>query len=180
MKRNFGGLQEGLGKELQAALTEPNPITRYLGCIQAAETAVFRMKEMVAADEFVSRQEEIHHFKHEAPEVYSQLFYYMQLERIEADRPFADDEAFRALLCRRKEEVDEFFHQHDTICRYYNQGQTHQDEHLFVRRAVGQWSGDEIGTFIAPDFTIGTYWVAKIKANDRLRKWVREELTAEE
>jgi hypothetical protein len=33
-----------------------------------------------------------------------------------------------------------------------------------------------VGTFIPADFTIGTHWISWIKAYDRLRDWIREEL----
>jgi hypothetical protein len=176
MKRNFGGLQEELGLALQAALQEPNPVGRYIRCVQAAESAIARMKEQVLADPFPTRDEEIHHFKHEAPEIYSRLFYYLKMVQIEADRPYADEDRFRVLLRQTRDELDTYFRLHDHICRYYNQGQSFQDAHLFLRRPIGQWSGDEIGAYIPPDLTIGTYWVLWIKANDRLRNWLREEL----
>jgi hypothetical protein len=176
MKRNFGALLELLGNRLQVALQEPNPINRCLGCVRAAESAIAQMKEEVLADPFLSREEEIHHFKHEAPELYSQLFYYLCLVQIESDRPYADPDCFQASLRLRKEQLDEYFRLHDHICRYYNQGCTFQDDHLFLRRPTGQWSGDEIGAFIPPDFTIGAHWISWIKANDRVRNFVREEL----
>jgi hypothetical protein len=176
MKRNFGILLEELGDSLQAALEEPNPIARCLCCVRAAEAAVAKMKEELLADPFTCREEEIHHFKHEAPEIYSQLFYYLRLVEIETGRPYADPGRFRASLGEQKELLDEYFRRHDHICRYYSQGFTFQDEHLFLRRPTGQWSGDEIGAFIPPDFTIGAYWLSWIKANERLRDFIREEL----
>jgi hypothetical protein len=176
MERNFGRLQEEFGEALGKALEETNPVNRCLACIRASESAIARMKEMVVADPFRSKEEEIHHFKFEAPEVYGQLFYYLELVRMETDRAYTDAGSFLVALRRKKEALDEYFRAHDHICRYYYQGFDHFDEPMFVRRSVGQWSGDEIGAFIPPDFTIGTYWVSWIKANDRLRRWIQEEL----
>jgi len=176
MKRNFGYLQEELGKELQAALEEPNPITRYSECIRAAQSAIRRMKEMVAGEGFESRADEIHHFKHEAPELYSQLFYYQKLKEIETDRPLSNPKDFRSLLLRSKEEADMYFRKAGNLPRYYSAQDTHLDDHLFVRRSEGQWLGDPIGAFIPSEMTPGTHVFAMIKANDRLRQWIQEEM----
>ncbi|GGB01517.1 RteC domain-containing protein [Puia dinghuensis] len=176
MERNFGRLQEELGKALQETLKESNPINRYIGSIKVTSEAILRMKEQVAACPFEGKAAEIYHFKYEAPEFYSRLFYFMELNRIEAGRVHKEPAAFIALLGQERRRLEEYFRQHDHICRYYNQGSTFQDEYLFLRQPTGQWSGDEIGTFIHTDFTIGTYWVSWIKANDRLRVWIREEM----
>src|SRR5579859_858208 len=176
MNRNFGRLQEETGEALQEALKETHPISRYRGCIRILESAGHQLKEMVVTNPFATREDEIHHFKHEAPEIYSQLFYYLELNRLETDRDYCDPKAFLAVLRRKKIAIDEYFQEHDAICRYYSQGSAFQDDYLFIRRPTGQFLGDEIGTFIPPDFTIGTHWFSFIKANMRLRDWIREEL----
>jgi len=176
MKRNFGYLQEELGKELQAALEESDPITRYNECIRAAESAIRRMQKIVAAEGFETSADEMHHFKYEAPDLYGQLFYYQRLKEIEADRPFAKPKAWRSLLQRCSEETDGYFRKAESMCRYYSSRQIHLDNHLFMRRQEGYWLAEPIGVFIAPDMTGGTYVFAMIRAYERLRQWIREEL----
>jgi len=178
MKRNFGSVYEQLTTALLAALQGTNAINRYMNCARAAESAIARMKEMVLADPFPDAQEEIHHFKYEAPFIYSELFYYLRLIELEHDRLHAHPDRFRAILIRKEQELDDYFLIHKHITRYDREGASYQDEHLFLRRPVGQWSGYEIGAFIPPDFTIGTYWLSWIMANERLQDYVREELAA--
>lgn len=180
MEQNFGQLLEKLGKELEAASSEPNAVNRYLACIRVAESAIAQMKDTVAVRGFDSPEAEIQHFKYGAPAVYSQLFYYLSLQRIEADRGFSDPEDFRSLLSRNKEVVDKFFHENEAITRYYNLGETHLDHHLFLRRPGGWWPVSMPGLFIPEDFAFGTYLLGWIKAYDRLRRWIKEEMDPQE
>jgi hypothetical protein len=176
MKRNFESLHEALIEALQAEENQPNPMHGYLRSIGHIEKAISEMKEMVHSDPFPGKQEEMHHFKNQAPEIYSQLFYFMRLSGIESIRSYTGPDRFRFLLQQEMQSVDAFFQSHDAICRYCSTCSTYQDEHLFTRREYGEWSGAEIGAFIPNDFTIGSYWVAWIKANSRLRSWIKTEL----
>jgi len=176
MKRNFGGLQEELGADLQIASNEPNPITRHIACIRVLESAVIQMKKMVTADPFLTQEEEIHHFKYEAPEVYSQLIYHQKMLKIVSAMRHAGPERSRDRLRRKLEQLERWFEKNETVCRYHDTGASYLDGQLFVQRKEGQWLGDTIGAFIAPDFTIGTYWISRIKANEQLQEWIREEL----
>jgi hypothetical protein len=175
MSRSYGRLLEGTESRLREALKEAHPASRYVGCIKVCEAAIHQMKEAVLSEPFADGVEEISHFKYEAPEIYGQLFFFLSLKRIEEGRPHSDPEAFQKSLLQEKQRLDEFFQEHDHICRYYNQGATYLDQHLFMRRPEDQWVGDERGTFIPKDFTIGTFYISKIKANGRLRNWIRSE-----
>lgn len=176
MKRNFEILHRGLSEVLQEAAKEADPVNRCLRSIQQVQEAIRKMKEMVLADPFPGKEAEIHHFKNEAPEIYSHYFYFMELCRIVTKRAYTEPLEFENILRQEMQGLVDFFNSHDHICRYYYQCSTHSDEYLFTRRESGQWLGDEIGALISPDFTIGTYWISWIKANERLRRWIKTEL----
>ena len=149
---------------------------KYRSCVIVLQESIRDCMNEVETDGFPAQAEEISFFKHAAPRMYGRLFFYMKLAQIECWRRYNSREKFGDQLRGVLQEADIFLDKQASLCEYYFQGKTYLDEYLFIRRDHGEWSTEEVGTFIGQDFTLGSYQVSWIIANQQLRDWVVSEL----
>lgn len=145
-------------------------------CVGVLREGVLQMAKTVEEEGFATRTGEVAYFKQEAPKIYGRLFFYMKLVQIEGWRQYYCGERFLEELRGALREAEAYLEKHATMCEYHYQERTYWDEHLFTRRSGGDWPAEEVGTFIGNDFTLGSYWVSWILANEWLREWVTAEL----
>ena len=171
-----------LENQLEAALAEigreENRNTRYDRSLKRVRQTIRELNGYLEANPFPGKPEEIYYFRELAPRLYSQLFYFMKLYQLEAWRPHAGGERFREVLEQELAGVARFYEQHKSVCHYYCQHATYWDDYLFTGWGHGEWAAEEAGLYIGADFTLGSYWVSWILANERLRVWLLENLAA--
>jgi hypothetical protein len=155
---------------------ESSPVCRCEGCIKVLQAAITALKRELLLNPFADKEEEIVYFRHQAPAIYSRLFYYMQLLTIERHRLFLTRDNFRVLLQEKVQGIEEFYVQHMEILQYSCRKSLKWDLCLYTRQGEGEWWAEEEGLYIDEDFTIGSYWSAKTQANADLRLWLENEL----
>jgi hypothetical protein len=173
-ERVLGEVESGLA----ATKKEKNLVLRYGRCKRLLESATGELRQSLPDHPFPSPDEEIRYFKMRAPLVYSALFYYMKLLFLETTRQYLAGEKWRAILEKEWALTEDFFVRHAEILSYADQGGPCWDTCLYTRHGQGHWLPGESGVFIGDDLTTGCYWTARARANEDLRVWLQQELTA--
>lgn len=178
MKRDIvERLQSGIDAIMEQADASDNLLAKFKECEQLVLQHIKDLKSKVAAEGFEDRMTEIWFYREQAPRVWGLYIYYSRLVDVEVWRKTRSAEKFRDMLLAEFKAAEVFPEKH-SICEYYYQGRTDQDEQYFIRQS-GSTNG-EMGVFLDQDFTIGAYWLAQMRANEALRKWLTEQLGEEQ
>ena len=173
MNRNyFETLQLRVDAALEAGGEKMDMLTKYKACVAVLQEDIQSMRSDLEAYPFEDNAAEVRYYKHEAPRVFGLLFFYLKLERIEAARQYLSREKFLEQLRKELQQADTFQDEHAAFCQYYFQRGTYADDYLFTRRGYGEWSVEEIGAFIAEDFTLGAWLASWIHLYERLTNWL--------
>ena len=166
-------LQSGIDAILEQDNPNASPLDKYKKCVTLALSLIKDLKGQLATAGFKDQKEEIWFFKEKAPKVWGIYIYFTRLVEVEVLRKTRSSEKFHEILLAELKEAELFPEKH-SICEYYYQGRTDQDEQFFIRH-IGSTDG-EMGVFLGNDFTIGAYWLAQMRANEALRSWLTEQL----
>lgn len=166
-------LQSGIDAIMEQGDASGNLLAKYKECVLLVLAAIKDLKARVVTKGFEDRAEEISFYKEQAPRVWGLYIYYTRLVEIEVWRKTRSAEKFREMLQAELKEAELFSEKH-SICEYYYQDRTDQDEQYFLRRRDS--TDGEMGVFLDIDFTIGAYWLAQMRANEALRCWLKEQL----
>jgi hypothetical protein len=176
----MNGYFEQVLRQLEAGLAtienESNLIRRLTGSLRLVKEAIAGLKRELHVRPFAGKEDEILYFKDQAPVIYSRLFFFMKLYLIESNRAHMSRERFQVRLQEEMQRVEEFYTQHREILLYTQRDGSFWDESLYTRRGSGEWWAEEEGLFIDKDFTIGSYWMAKNRANEKLMRWLSEQM----
>jgi len=176
----MNGFFEQVLRQLEAGLatieTEGNLIRRFTSSLRLVKEAIAGLKRGLHAHPFARKEEEILYFRDQAPVIYSRLFFFMKLFLIESHRAHMSRERFRALLLQEMQRVEDFYGRHRELLQYTSRDDSFWDGCLYTRQDHGDWWAEEEGLYIDEDFTIGSYWVAKNRANEELMRWLSEQL----
>jgi hypothetical protein len=166
--------------QLEAGLenlkTEVNLIRRLEASVKLVKKAISGLKSELRKNPFFGREEEIVYFRDQAPVIYSRLFYFLKLHLLEAHRANLSPGSFRRELEKEMARIEEFYERHRQLLQSTCEDDPFWDGCLYTRRGCGDWWAEEEGLYIDEDFTIGSYWVAKNRANETLQKWLLEQL----
>jgi hypothetical protein len=169
-----------LESRLEAALAglaaEGNAVLRYTRTVEMIRELVGELKTHLALHPFPGLAAEIRYFKELAPRLYSRLFYFMKLRQVESLRAYEGRQRFRERLEQELKEIEGFFSKHGDICRYYHEQTSYWDQQLFTRAGRADFPVDDIVIILDGDFTLGSYWVSWILANQKLRGWLEEQV----
>ena len=141
-------------------------------------TAIIEMRKIVSDRGFDCTEDEIYFFKHLKPKVNSKLIFYIQLFDMEVKRRDACKEIQIHYLEEVLFEIHKYFQENMEFCHYYRRGQIYLDKFYFLRGNTNiRIHSDNHVNMVDPDFsTIYDQTVAKIIANERLVKYVENEI----
>ena len=161
---------------LSAIESERNLIRRFTTSLRLVKEAIASLKSGLHPNPFAGKEEEIVYFRDQAPLIYGRLFYFMKLFLIESHRAHMSREKFRVLLQEQMEKVEAFYERHQELLQYITLDESFWEGCLYTRQGYGDWWAEEDGLYIDEDFTIGSYWMAKTRANEELMCWLSAEL----
>ena len=146
--------------------------------IGLCNSAMIETRKKVLKGGFSSIDNEIYFFKYLKPRINSKLIFYIQLFDIEVKRKDTGKEIQIQYLEDVLTLLNLYFQENMEFCRYYWRKQVHLDHIYFLRGNLNlRIHSDNHVNMIDPDFST-TYdqTVAKIIANERLVKYVENEL----
>ncbi|HEX3934582.1 MAG TPA: RteC domain-containing protein, partial [Puia sp.] len=149
---------------------------KYQECQRTLGQTIKSIRKDLLTDPFVDMAEEIAFFKEVAPGIWGQYHLYEKLVKIEARRKFQSKDVFISGLRQARQEAEAFIEKHGDICEYYYEGRTDADGRFFTRRGTHKSKHTTIDLRIDRDFTIGAYWLSRVRAHELLRDWLTREL----
>lgn len=146
--------------------------------IEELEKAFIYLKNFTVSYNFESKEEEIKFFKKYKPKLFSALIFYRKLYNIEVNRPKGGEEKQRDYVKRQLCRLNDHFDDNRDFYKYYRLKETHMDEHYFLRqKPTIQMTMESFYFERDPMFsTAADFKMAKIIANDRIEKYLMEEL----
>lgn len=172
-------LYKQLKQELdQIAIDSSDGIQLAKQAYQATETAMHRLKQMIAQYNFQNTAEEVLFFKELKPKFYSNLIYFVRLFEIHSQAPIGSLRSQKKYFNKQLTGIKRFTRDNIGFYRYVRSGATHLDELYFTRRKCDIAVGFDLSscdcdeTFCSShDFTI-----ANLLANERLIEYLHLEL----
>lgn len=178
MKEFFENLMLELHNQIEGITVEKNRPTHSEMALQIWNAGLLRLKAFCATYTWRSTEEEIEFFKKWKPQLSSQILYYHELYTIQTNRPIGSDKRIRKYLKGEIERLQACFDENSEFCRYNSKDCNHLDTQYFTRRghdlklAVGSFYYFADQTFTTShDYLLATIW-----ANDRVRKYLEEEM----
>jgi RteC protein len=172
----FNRVLDQLGAGLQSMEKETDLSRRYAGCLRLVKEAIGELKRALQENAFESKREEIAYFKEQLPVIYSRLFYFTKLYAIQNYRAYISKEKLRVILHQEIQQIETFHERHREVVQFTLKDDGFWDESLYTRQGYGDWWTAEETLYIDGDFTIGSYWVAKSRANADLLQWLTKQL----
>lgn len=169
-------VRSAIDKKLQDGGSEP--VSMYRECQKILAGAIEEIKKDLQGKPFRSIAEEIAFYKEEAPNVLGLYFFYTALVKIEAARKYESPENFRAGLEHKLEKTETFFKKYRSVCAYYYEGRTNNDERLFTRRTNHDGKNPVAAILTDRTFTYGAKWLSLMRRNELLRAWLNSALKA--
>lgn len=137
-----------------------------------------QFKEGISEYTFKNKEEEIFLFKELKPKLFSQLFYYNNLFKIECEKPNVVTYQ-KKFLEEKLIEIHRHFESHKAIYQYYRIRDTSVDENCFVRTNQGEIYYKPTGKIIYYNdnfLTINDLVFAYILANDLTERYLQFKL----
>ena len=158
---------------------EKNILLRATAASDMLEGVFGQLKEFISIYTFVDEQEEIRFFKEIKPGIFCHLLYYRKVYNIEMNRPMGTEQEQIRYLDYELELLHRYNSRRLDFYRYYRSGATHLDREYFLR-GNRKYTTQYLDCFYFerdPVFsTVGDFRVARILANDMLRRYIRDEL----
>lgn len=155
------------------AVTSENKLQQAERSFNAAELAIFRLKEFIGDYTFKSIEEEIKFFKEIKPEFQKELIYNEEVLFIESKCPVGPEEPRKVFIDQALNRIQAYFEKHNYIYNYCRSGQTVFDTLFFVRSPKPIPLTPVSYSDIDPEFSNPhSYKVAKLKALEELRKYL--------
>lgn len=169
-------LEAELEETLKEVEKESNILCRCSLRVQEIRKALEKMRDYNGKHPFATKAEEINYFKNVAPRLYSRLFYFIKIYQVELERYYTEKEKMVLFFRAEIKIIYDFYQQHGEFCRYYHFGSTNRDEHYFTK---GDWEDtviEDVAVTMGRDYCVGSYWAARLKANQELQVYLEEEL----
>lgn len=177
-------MREQINKRLSDIDLEIDKIDLYgYDIIEISLSMVYRLQDILTdlrnqlqTYMFPSKEEEIHFFKNQKPELLGRLLYFYKIYHIEAQCPTGSNEVIKLYINKELDNLNYFFNRNLDFYQYYRSHSTIYDEYYFLRGKIdirlctdsAQFNND-------PKFSTGyDYKVAKIIANEMLRIYLNK------
>ena len=158
---------------------EKDILLRVTAASDMLEGVFGQLKEFISNYTFADEQEEIRFFKEIKPGIFCHLLYYRKVYNIEMNRPMGSEQEQVRYLDYELELLHRYNSRRLDFYRYYRSGATHLDREYFLR-GNRNYATQYLDCFYFerdPVFsTVGDFRVARILANDMLRRYIRDEL----
>ncbi|KAK6025578.1 RteC protein [Ostertagia ostertagi] len=178
MMKNFelmSDLQDRIAEIKQEFLP---PLLEAEQCYLAAEKSLKNLKVLFQKSELSPEQEQ-EFFKKIKPWFLSQMIYYAEVYKMEANQPFGPKKQFRKFYIREQKKVSQFISEHQAFYSYHKSGRTGMDHEYFMRDPDKITSPDS--AFIEVDETFSTYHstlLSLLIGNERLNEFIEDKLEA--
>jgi len=176
MQEVFQQLQAKMELSLEETNLIPDPVERYGRCIKLVSESIDEIKGIFSSYTIRTLEEEIHYFKDICPVFYSRHFYLTKVYDIELLKRSAGKKNLRWKFDHDLREIELFFTQNQGLSKYFFGNLTYLDEQLFTRRNGQQGLIEDLSPVIDPNFTLATYKVSWIIANQKYRSYLQKEL----
>lgn len=177
MQEVFQQLQANMELSLEKTNLIPDPVQRYDRRIKLVSKAIDELKDLISSYIFQSTDEEIHYFKTLCPVFYSRHFYFIKVYDIELLKCSEGKKSLRWKYDHDLREIELFFTQNRELCKYFYGSQTYLDEQLFTRRNRHRGVIEDLSPVIDANFTLASYKVSWIIANQKYRCYLEKEIT---
>ena len=104
-----------------------------LKAIRILQKAISDIRNVVISNNFSSKEEEIHFFKEQKPELLSKLLYFNKLFQIESKFPNGSNDVGIRYLNMELDSLTFFFNKNLDFYQYYRSKSTIYDEYYFTR-----------------------------------------------
>lgn len=147
--------------------------------IATLESGFERIKSLISDFQFDKREDEIHFFRVQKPQLFSKLIYYQKIYHIELKRPISGYLSQRNYLERELEQLNVFSDKNADFIQYYRSGKTLMDEYYFLRgRREIELNLESFYFERDPKFsTHFDFKVARLLANDMLAAHLNNQLS---
>lgn len=177
MQEQIQKLQAKMDMELDEMSQLADPIERYVFSIKAVIGTIEELKTFISAYQFQDKKEEINYFRVISPNFFSKYFYFLKVYNIELLKKSTSKDNLRMVYDHELKGIDLFFTRNDDFCRQYYLGSPFQDERAFIRHSdASQWALDDLAPVIDDSFTVASYKVSWIIANQRYRLYLEREM----
>lgn len=178
MDRFYKQLERELDGKLAAMTAERDPVIRNSNSVKLVKDSINQLREYARVHPFGSLSEEVHYFKDLAPRLYGALFYFLKVYQVELERKHAGPERMEVFLQQELRAIEQFFRRNGDFCRYFYMQATCMDEILFTRKEWENAILEDVQVIMEMDYCLGSYWVARLKANEQLRGYLKEQREA--
>src|SRR5258708_1556484 len=168
-------LKAQLETEFNKINLEGNAAKGYGQCAKLVKDCIDALKSYLVKHPFKDLAAEVYYFKQVAPIFYPLFFYVTKLYYVELVRITSTKEAFLSFLDKEEKAIEDFYDKYGDFCRYYYMGVTFLDAQFFTRGAPENWIPDEAALLIDDNFSLASYRLAWIKANEEYRRFLENE-----
>ena len=176
MQDRIQQLQANMELGLEETNLIPDPIQRYDRSIKLISKAIEDLKSFIGSYAFQNTAEEILYFKTLCSVFYSPHFYFTKVYDIELLKRSAGRKNLHRRYDHDLKEIELFFAKNNDLCKYHYAGLTYLDEQLFTRKNGHQWIIEDLSPVIDANFTLASYKVSWIIANQKYRCYLEKEL----
>lgn len=149
-----------------------------LKAIRVLQKAISDIRNFVISNNFFSKEEEIHFFKEQKPEILSRLLYFNKIFQIESKFPNGSNDIVIKYLHKELDSLTYFFNRNLNFYQYYRSKSSIYDEYYFIRGKNDLRLNSDSSHFNSdPNFSTGyDFKVAKILAYEMLRIYLNKRL----
>lgn len=156
---------------------ETDPFKNLSAVLGAVRLALKKLRDHITANPFKDENEQICFFKHIKPKFYCLRIFYLERYAILTNIPNSDAETLVLFYREELDAVQRFFQRISFHYQYYRLGATELDNLYFMR-------GTKVQSVLVPEMpefdpefaTAQDYLFSKIKAYERLRKYILAEI----
>ena len=108
-------------------------------CAGTILSYIFRLKEFVNANKFLSNEEEVDFFKHLKPKFFSLLIYHQKIVNIQSHVPLATLNDVKSYYLNELKKINGYMEINHEFVTYYRSQATSFDEIYFLRQEPDSW-----------------------------------------
>lgn len=179
MKKTIQLIVDDLHSELQKVKQQNLPILKLCDCsVGCIHNCLNHLRRCLRAHAFPSPDDEIIFFKKIKPSVLSQLFYFVEVYKIELDNPYWSITDSKEFLLSHQNRINIFRARHKEFYHYIRNDLTNFDDRYFLRYKLSICNVvDSLSYDVDPDFTTGMdFLVARLLADDLILDFLCQKL----
>jgi hypothetical protein len=178
MKRQVIQMHKEMERQLTDILKEPESLSRYSQSYRAVQSKVIILKGFIDSYVFKSMAEEVYFFKMLAPLFYCKFYYFFKVINLEIAKRETSIEYQRRHIEQELKGIDLFYTFYKDFFTDYYLNNSGWDEDQFIRseETMMELPSEDFALIMDRNFSIGTFKVAKLMANQHYRPYLVGEL----